>query len=327
MRLAKRRSAFTLIELLVVIAIIAILIALLVPAVQKVRSAASRTQCVNNLKQIMLAAQGYHDTYKVLPPGNDARMASALMYILPYLDLNNQYAAFDQTTGSWWFSGSNNVPATAAAVAPAAAPNLGRWGAQDSPTVYTCPSAPPFTSTQFVLQMQTAGTAGMNFPGGAGLAANQRYTYSTSPAVGTVGLTSFLPSGGYMPPGPAGTANYFEDYFGIFTWKSRVKLANVTDGTSNTIAFLETAGGQLTLGTTTGWANSSWAAGIAYTNFWICPNGGNNNCNNGPGGFGLAYNIPGSMHEGNRINVAYADGTVRNIPPSISTFSSLGIRP
>jgi len=98
------RSGFTLIELLVVIAIIGILIALLLPAVQKVREAANRMSCTNNLKQMGLALHNYHFSHGSFPPGAVPRRAPWTVYILPYLELQNLYSQYN-------FSQNNNAAA------------------------------------------------------------------------------------------------------------------------------------------------------------------------------------------------------------------------
>jgi prepilin-type N-terminal cleavage/methylation domain-containing protein len=122
------RRAFTLIELLVVIAIIAILIGLLLPAVQKVREAAARSSCANNLKQLGLALQNYHDAHKAFPPGRTTTPAhgSFFPYIFPYIEQDAVYKQYRFDKG-WNDTTTNDAPGGVNTF---------------QPSVLLCPSAP-----------------------------------------------------------------------------------------------------------------------------------------------------------------------------------------
>src|SRR5256885_4261860 len=150
-----RRSAFTLIELLVVIAIIAILIGLLLPAVQKVREAAARTKCQNNLKQIALGLHNYHDANGTFPKctapkdaaGTPVNLAGVGWHVLllPYVEQAALHAQFDLTAAG--YSGTNNYY-----------PNQTDGKARNQTlggtlvSIYICPSATSFTSASAIDQ-------------------------------------------------------------------------------------------------------------------------------------------------------------------------------
>jgi prepilin-type N-terminal cleavage/methylation domain-containing protein/prepilin-type processing-associated H-X9-DG protein len=343
-----RRFGFTLIELLVVIAIIAILIGLLLPAVQKVREAAARAQCQNNLKQIALAAHNYESTNGNLP-GYDTQFVSPLVRLLPYLEQDNQYKVFSfrpAPEGSSqsgpdvffiWFRDPLNRPSTTNATPIPRPPAV--YGGEGNLKVFLCPAArpPDPSSTAIQAVFPPPGNPATNTPdpvafvdyNPGGPSGPGTFWYSTLPGSQILGRTNYLPSAGDPRTRvDRNSATGRVDAHGLFYYKSKEALARVPDGTSNTLMFVENAGGMLTglsaPADTPKWTNHAWAGAVWWSSSGICPNSRFANCtwNQSPPPYASPVFAAGSQHTGGICNVSMGDGSVRGInAPNIDSLS------
>jgi prepilin-type N-terminal cleavage/methylation domain-containing protein/prepilin-type processing-associated H-X9-DG protein len=312
-RVRYHRKGFTLIELLVVIAIIAILIGLLVPAVQKVRDAASRMACGNNLHQLAIAAANYESANQHLPPGSDVQGVGCVAYLLPYMEQDSIYKniSFQPATyGAWYLDPLNRPPTTSTTTIPRP-PAL--YGSEGFIKSLLCPAAPAAQTYTTVCMMVNYVTPGLDFPS---VSPGPTHLYTSEPGALVVGRSNYVGMGGYYSP------SQFPQYAGIFTWKSVNSLARIPDGTSNTIMFGEVAGGFISWGGSgglpdgvAGWA---WMCGFDYSGFGT-PYAGSAAIPN----VSQWYNFS-SQHTG-VVNFAFGDGSVRSISTSIDFNTWLAI--
>jgi prepilin-type N-terminal cleavage/methylation domain-containing protein len=253
--LSQRRRGFTLIELLVVIAIIAILIALLVPAVQKVREAAARAQCQNNLKQIGVALHNYHDTFNHFPPWafdfnpgppgnplgiNFARGHSALTMILPYLEQQNVSQGMDTKYSTY---DSRAWPPNWAAAYGGGAGNPG--SSADIPS-YLCPSALPrvVDYEPFFFPKYVPKSAGPFVLGATDYAAirgiHSNFRNACAPTSPLPPTDSATPAGTTDNGGAMGRMGELKEG----KMRNTVRMVDILDGRANTLIIGEDAGRQ-----------------------------------------------------------------------------------
>lgn len=304
------RIAFTLIELLVVIAIIAILIGLLLPAVQKVREAATRMKCQNNLKQMGLALHAYHDGNLKFPTGARAVPASyrlGWVYdIFPYIDQGNRHTAIASL--------APNYVATSMPWRLKSAPHYGDSELFTSPiSILVCPSS------ELGSQSPDAGASFLSIPE---INAHKQAAlhYRANAGSKNVGYVAGVQNNATN----SGNASYTTS--GIIFPESQVRLTDVADGTSNTILV----GEQSTAKKVPTVLNSDWGRVQPWTFGW-------NNSTNTASGYsgyvcgdhkyvefginsGIAFWVGSSWyrsaHAGGGANFVFCDGSVRLLPDS-----------
>jgi len=335
---SRARRGFTLIELLVVIAIIAILIGLLLPAVQKVREAAARAKCTNNLKQISLANMNYESAYGTFLPGisrNGCCWGTWMIPILPYMEQEAMYRIYTGF-GGMGYTTMGAIPRYAAAPNDAVAnKNL---------STFTCPSDPgpsvwnggALTLHNYVLNAGNTSYYQSNLPFGC--------TGGDTTGANGSGCITFggAPFGWYEDPATqaAGGDSSPVDYTGGDPNQGKCgkprKIAAITDGTSNTICAAEVlrapAGGSDIRGF------SWWGNGAGFVTYQTPNNpaatdvmtGGA--CGNAPGTPPIypctltststlaRMQLARSKHTGGVV-VSMCDGSVKFVPQTVSLFT------